>query len=275
MTRIVTVVLFVMELTCISCAFSAGVRIQYIFTTLAQFQAWITRVRNVDKSTTLITLRLVAGDLTHADIAALTTEFVQYDWLMVVLEGDELMPFVAGMMRAPMMRTALWLPHASYEALREASRTWDLADWQATTHRHGNNVGVKRLIEDAVLCADTMPLEHVSHGLQSSALLPLGLSAVHWADVQTALRDGRITLVETRVSVSVRGAPWGECVIWRARGTPIWRLWSSAYAHFAITKGGSEWTARVLIGGEELADLNRSLEDYGVDDDTEVCVYLD
>lgn len=169
----------------------------------------------------------------------------------------------------------VYLATACSAALAQAWPTWTNAEWDAVLLM---NTSTKEsalwhvLLEAACTMVETL-FEPAGVRFNDSGLEPRAAQTVRrrrhgcsidWVALHAAIRRGEIELVETRVV-------WanGEFILPRARGARVDSIRTSALARIRLHTDFVTWHA-VRACGEILVKTSRTLEEYGVDDETPI-----
>lgn len=160
------------------------------------------------------------------------------------------------------------LPWATLRALEPRIASWSNTTWRAMASicacDESHNRSWVALLEDAARC-DTASLERVAAtGRTALSRDPDGPAS--WELLRKEIQSGAVELVETRVCVQ----DMGELMLWRARGTRVASLIRSIACRLWRLPGHvrpSRDTCTLAACGETL-DPKRTLEEYGVDEDT-------
>lgn len=146
-------------------------------------------------------------------------------------------------------------------ALAATAPTWDDETWRKLTLVVPHSNPVRALLEIAVTCGTAATLADVLYYGLTSLVKTAEEHTVEWGAVRASSEERIVTRVT---------AAWLNIDLTRVRGVCVKNIIASLEAHYALYDGcetddgeeGSLWAC-----GERL-DVERSIEDYGLDDET-------
>lgn len=205
---------------------------------------------------------------THSILHALVCVWPALDAIAFERETADIVPaavsYLHNVRAASTLRIVL--PHHTVSALAPAAPSWNTAMWNALVARCRSSIHWWfPFLEDAVRCPEGPGLG----GLwlrEWSALQPGTRRVEDWGALASAVRRGAIELVETRVCFE---RAHKEITLWRARGACVQAITASMLYRLCRSTGMVHVEAEdgLHANGEALEET-RTLEEYGVDDET-------
>lgn len=194
------------------------------------------------------------------EFCALANELEARVWLVNDDAVVHILAFAAGLTEPDSLAMLV----STDMALRKTSRMWSNAQWRSVLRLIRPCINVCVCLENAVRHRRGPSLNGVCWGTAAS-LRPRDDTLVDWGALRRQWRYKEINLVDTRVSVSGRT----DVCVRRARGA---RIQDIVHAAFRDPKVKLLYDMYAVYVNGELLDQARTLEEYGVDDETELCI---